>query len=76
MDYVKRQGWPVSVQSSGLETKNIGAQTARVVRHPVVHAYLGHYNSQPWVIKVNCYWAFDEQDKLIDVFVVKQTDAP
>src|SRR5262245_58809294 len=76
MKYVKTQGWPVSVQSSGLEAKNIGMKPARVVRHRVVQAYLGHYNDLPWVVNVNCYWAFDEQDKLIDVFVEKQIDTP
>jgi hypothetical protein len=74
--YAKTHGWPVTEQSTGLETKNIGLQPARVVGKRVIKAYLGHYRGLPWRMDVECYWAFDESDKLIDVFTVKYADAP
>jgi hypothetical protein len=75
LDYVKKRGWSVVEQPTGLETKNIGVQPNRVVGKRVIKAYLGGYRGISWWVDVNCFWAFDEHDKLIDIFIEKQADA-
>ena len=76
LNHAKKRRWPVTEQSTGLETKNIGLQPPRVIGKRVIKAYLGHYQGLPWRVDVQCYWAFDENDKLIDVFVIKDRDGP
>jgi hypothetical protein len=44
-------------------------------RYLLTRPYLGGYQGIPWKKDVECFWAFDEQDKLIDIFVEKQADA-
>jgi len=76
LNYAEKQGWPVTEQSKGLETKNLGQFPTRVVGERVIIADLGPYQGLPWRIDVRCYWAFDENDKLINTFVCKYADAP
>jgi hypothetical protein len=76
LDYAKKSGWPVTEESGGFETKRIAQFPARVVGKRVIKAYLGGYQGVPWRKDVNFYWTFDEHDKLIEVFVEKQADAP
>ena len=76
LDYAKKKGWPVTEEPGGFETKRIAQFPARVVGKRVIKAYLGGYQGVPWRKDVNFYWAFDEHDKLIEVFVEKQADAP
>ncbi len=76
LDFVKKQGWSVGEQSGGYEIPKFGQTPARVVGKRTIKAYLGGYQGLLWHKDVDCYWAFDNQDKLIDVFVDKQTDAP
>jgi hypothetical protein len=76
LEYAKKMGWPVNEESGGFETKRIAQFPARVVGKRVVKAYLGGYQGLPWRKDVSFYWAFDEHDKLIEVFVEKQADAP
>lgn len=75
LNYAKKKSWPTTEQSTGLETKNIGQFPARVVGKRAIKAYLGHYRGLPWRIDVDCFWVFDENDRLIDIFVSKETDA-
>jgi len=74
--YAEKQGWTVTEQSSGVETKNLGQFPAQVVGRRAIKAHLGGYQGLPWRIDVVSYWAFDENNKLIEVFVSKQADAP
>jgi len=75
LDYAKNRGWPVVEQSAGYEIQEFGKAQGRIVGKHAVKAYLGGYRGLPWHIDVDCLWAFDEHDKLIDVFVDKQADA-
>ncbi len=75
LDFATKKGWPVNEESGGFETKRIAQFPARVVGNRAIKAYLGGYQGLPWRKDVNFYWAFDEHDKLIDVFVEKQADA-
>jgi len=76
LDYAKKEGRPVTEEPGGFETRRIAQFPARRVGKRVVKAYLGGYQGVPWRKDVNFYWAFDEHDKLIEVFVEKQADAP
>ena len=75
LSYAKKQGWPVTEHSRGYETRKSGRSPATVVGKRAIEAYLGSYQGLPWHVDVDVYWAFDEHDKLIDVFVDKQADA-
>jgi hypothetical protein len=76
LNFVKKQGWSMAEQPGGYEIPKFGTTPARVVGKRTIKAYLGGYRGLPWHVDVDCFWAFDDQDKLIDVFVDKQTDAP
>jgi len=75
LNYVKKQGWSVAEQSGGYEIPKFGQVPARVVGKRTIKAYLGGYRGLPWHVDVDCFWAFDDHDKLIDVFVDKEADA-
>jgi hypothetical protein len=75
LDYVKKQGWPVTEQSGKYAIPEFAQVPAGVVVKRVIKADLGEYQGLPWRMAVCCYWGFDEHDKLIDVFVEKQADA-
>jgi hypothetical protein len=75
LDYVRKQGWPVTEEPRGYEVKRLGSTPAKIVGKRTIKAYLGGYQGMPWKKDVECFWAFDEQDKLIDIFVEKQADA-
>ena len=38
-------------------------------------AHLGHYQGFPWRVNVEAFWAFDDQDRLIEVKVRKSADS-
>ena len=76
LNYVKRHGWSVEEHSVGYEIHRFGNVPARVVGKRTINAYLGGYRDLPWYVDVDCNWAFDQNDTLIDVFVDKQVDAP
>jgi hypothetical protein len=73
--YATKEGWSVTEEAGGFETKRIAQFPAKVVGNRVIKAYLGGYQGVPWRKDVNFYWAFDAQDKLIDAFAEKQADA-
>ena len=75
LDYAKKQGWPVTEYSRGYEIQKFGKIPARVVGKRVIEGFLGEYRGLPWTKAVICSWAFDEHNKLMDVFVEKQADA-
>ena len=75
LDYAKKKGWPVVEQSAGYEIQEFGKAQGKIVGKRVIRAYLGGYQGLPWHKDVGCYWAFDEHDKMIEVFVDKQADA-
>jgi hypothetical protein len=75
LDYAKKSGWSVTEEPRAFETKTIAQFPAKEVGGRVIEAYLGGYQGVPWKKDVNFYWAFDEHDKLIEVFVEKQADA-
>jgi hypothetical protein len=75
LNYVKKQGRSVAEQSGGYEIPKFGQTPARVVGRRTIKAYLGGYRGLPWHVDVICFWVFDEEDNLIDVFVDKQADA-
>jgi len=75
LNYVKKQGWPVTEQPGGYEAKRFGNALPTVVGRRAIKAYLGGYQGLPWRKDVESFWAFDEHDKLIDIFVEKEADA-
>jgi hypothetical protein len=78
LDYAKRKGWPVIEQPGGYVVPEIGKSQAqsKIVGKRVIRADLGEYQGLPWKMAVLCYWSFDGGDKLVDVFIEKQADAP
>jgi hypothetical protein len=74
--YLKSRGWPVQEWSGGYEIPNFEHAPSRKVGQRVIKAYLGHYQGLPWRVDVDCFWAFDERERLIDISIDKQTDAP
>jgi hypothetical protein len=76
LDFAKKKDWPIIEQSAGYEIQEFGKAQGKIVGKRVIRAYLGGYQGLPWRKDVDCYWAFDEHDKLIEVFVDKQADAP
>lgn len=41
----------------------------------VVHIDLGGYRGFPWHVDVDCFWGFDDDEKLIDVNVRRMADS-
>lgn len=76
LNYATKKGWPATEEPRGFETKRVAQSPARVVGKRAIKAYLGGYQGLPWRKDVNVYWVFNERDKLVEVFVEKQADAP
>jgi hypothetical protein len=76
LDYAKKKRWPVTEQSGKYAIPKFAEVRAGVVIKRVINADLGEYQGLPWKMAVVCYWGFDEHDKLIDVLIEKQADAP
>lgn len=76
LDYAKKKGWPVTEQSGKYAIPKFAQVPAGVVVKRVINAKLGEYQGLPWKKAVVCYWGFGEQDKLVDVLIEKQADAP
>lgn len=74
LDYAKKQGWSVTQRACGYQVPGLGHVPSRVVGKRTIEAYLGGY-SMIFHVDVVCDWAFDNDNRLIDVFVDKQTDA-
>lgn|SRR6266540_828856 len=61
----------------GITPADVGGP--RAATEPVgvksIHGHLGHYWGCPWRIDVDAYWAFNAEDRLIDVWIWKTPDA-
>ena len=77
LGFAKKKGWPVDEQHQGYVVPEVGKSYAqsKIVGDHLISAYLGGYLVFLGHTDVDCIWVFDDQDKLIDVFVDKQTDS-
>jgi hypothetical protein len=74
--YAKKERWPVVEQAGKYAIPKFSKVSGDVIIKRVIKADLGEYQGIPWRKAVVCYWGFDEHDKLIDVLIEKQADAP
>jgi len=75
LEHVKQRGWFQGEVSNGYRPwTEPGAVRTEVGKKTIV-AYLGGYRGLPWWKDVHCYYSFDNNDLLLDVFVEKEADA-
>ena len=72
---VKQQGWLENEVGSGFRMRPTPGAEEVEVGTKCIMSYLGHYRGFPWRMDVRCYYAFDRDDRLLDIFVIKYADA-
>lgn len=73
-DVVSRRGWELRRASESGGFFHQGVRPAREVGAKHIEAYAGHYRDL-FRVDVVVYWGFDEQGRLIDVWVWKVVDS-
>lgn len=74
-DIVERNGWSIGSESQEEGAFDQRSLQPRKVGERHIWALLGHYGL-PFPTYVSARWAFDENGRLIDVWVEKTIDAP
>lgn len=73
-DVVSRRRWELRTGSESRGFHHQGVRPARVVGAKHIEAYAGHYRDL-FRVDVTVYWGFDENGRLIDVWVWKVVDS-
>jgi hypothetical protein len=66
-----RHGWTLAYPLADTGFYDQRSRPARIVGKKHLRASLGNYQDIPWRANVTVFWGFDENDRLIDVWVWK-----
>jgi hypothetical protein len=73
---ITHQGWRLENDWQGTNSPTSPTDYPYVTGTHILVAYLGHYQGIPWRADVDAFWGFDDQGRLIDLYVRKDYDAP
>lgn len=72
--YAQEQGWDIQCVNEEGGFYDQRTRPAKVTGQQSLRASLGDYHS-PFLTEVTVFWGFDEQSRLMDIWVWKVTDA-
>ena len=76
--FADKKSWPIrGATNYGVRPADVGGprHATETVGVKSIRGNLGHYWGCPWRIDVAAFWAFDADDRLIDVWIWKTADA-
>jgi hypothetical protein len=73
---IAQQGWRSDLDWQGTNSLASPRDYPYVKGTHIINAYLGHYQGIPFRADIDAFWGFDDQGKLIDLYVRKDYDAP
>ncbi|MCK5612726.1 hypothetical protein KAR91_63220 [Candidatus Pacearchaeota archaeon] len=71
---IEKQGWEVAYKSKEHGFRDQGSCPEKIVGSMSIRASLGDYRGIPFKANVTVFWGFDEEGKLIDIWVWKTWD--
>lgn len=74
--YIVREGWEVVWISKTHGFNHQDLSPSREVGTKSIRSNLGDYQDIPFAANVTVFWGFNDQSKLIDIWVWKTWDAP